>query len=100
MADAAEKVGPRPRTRGAQHEYVTKVCPHCDVVAENPEEITEVFGWRIQGTMPQSWCKRCKSKAANEGRRRRRLAEKALKTKGVTDDDEGDGAPRTDEGPE
>ncbi len=36
-------------------------CPQCGIVAYGDEEIEEIFGFRYEGTRPQSWCKECRS---------------------------------------
>ena len=37
-------------------------CPQCGVTAHGKDEIEEIFGYRYGGTMPQSWCRECRSK--------------------------------------
>lgn len=41
-------------------------CPHCGVVAYGHKEIEEVFGYRYDGTMPQSWCRSCRARERYE----------------------------------
>lgn len=41
-------------------------CPHCGKVAHGREEIEELFGYRYLGTVPQSWCRECRSKHGGE----------------------------------
>lgn len=41
-------------------------CPHCGLVAHGREEIEELFGYRYGGTMPQSWCRECRSSRSDE----------------------------------
>lgn len=36
-------------------------CPQCGVVAHGEAEIEEIFGFRYDGTKPQSWCKLSRS---------------------------------------
>lgn len=36
-------------------------CPSCGKIAFNKSEIESVFGYRYDGTKPQSWCKECRS---------------------------------------
>lgn len=36
-------------------------CPHCGKVAYGKDEIEEEFGYRYDGSIPQSWCKDCRS---------------------------------------
>ena len=40
-------------------------CPHCGKVAVGRSEIEELFGYRYDGTMPQSWCRECRSSSSN-----------------------------------
>jgi len=39
-----------------------KTCPRCGAHAACPEEIDLVFGWRYEGTTPQSWCHDCRTR--------------------------------------
>ncbi len=41
----------------------TALCPQCKIKASNREEIEFKFGWREikEKTIPQSWCRRCRS---------------------------------------
>lgn len=41
-------------------------CPHCGLVAHGRDEIEELFGYRYDGTMPQSWCRECRSSRDEE----------------------------------
>lgn len=45
-----------------------KVCPHCLTVAEKYEDIEVIFGWRTinNKTIPQSYCRKCRSKGIEE----------------------------------
>lgn len=36
-------------------------CPNCGKVAHGEDEIEELFGYRYDGTKPQSWCRECRS---------------------------------------
>lgn len=36
-------------------------CPQCGKIARGRDEIEELFGYRYEGTKPQSWCKECRS---------------------------------------
>lgn len=36
-------------------------CPQCGVVAHGDDEIEQLFGFRYDGTKPQSWCRSCRS---------------------------------------
>lgn len=36
-------------------------CPQCGKTAYGHDEIEELFGYRYAGTMPQSWCRECRS---------------------------------------
>lgn len=37
------------------------ICPHCGRQAQGEDEIEELFGYRYDGTVPQSWCRHCRS---------------------------------------
>lgn len=41
--------------------YEIAICPHCGKQACGKDEIEELFGYRYDDTMPQSWCKECRS---------------------------------------
>lgn len=41
-------------------------CPQCGEIAYGHDEIDEVFGYRYDGTKPQSWCKACRA-GSNSG---------------------------------
>lgn len=41
--------------------YEIAICPHCGKQACGKDEIEELFGYRYDGTMPQSWCRECRS---------------------------------------
>ena len=41
-------------------------CPHCGKVAYGHEEIEDEFGYRYDGTVPQSWCRECRSYRSSE----------------------------------
>ena len=41
-------------------------CPNCGKTAIGKEEIEEVFGYRYDGTIPQSWCKECRANERKE----------------------------------
>ena len=43
-----------------------KQCPNCGKEAYGEEEIEELFGYRYNGTKPQSWCRECRSSGGNE----------------------------------
>ena len=45
--------------------YEMAECPHCGKTAFGKDEIEELFGYRYGGTMPQSWCRECRSKGKN-----------------------------------
>lgn len=36
-------------------------CPNCHITAYGKEEIEEIFGYRYDGTKPQSYCKNCRA---------------------------------------
>ena len=36
-------------------------CPQCGITAYGDDEIEEIFGFRYNGTKPQSWCKACRN---------------------------------------
>lgn len=36
-------------------------CPHCGKTAYGRDEIEREFGYRYNGTKPQSWCKECRA---------------------------------------
>lgn len=36
-------------------------CPRCGRIARGRDEIDRVFGYRYDGTKPQSWCKDCRA---------------------------------------
>lgn len=40
-------------------------CPKCHKTASGYDEITELFGWRVNKgkTIPQSYCKECRAKS-------------------------------------
>ena len=38
-------------------------CPQCGLTAHGKDEIEALFGFRYDGTMPQSWCRACRSSA-------------------------------------
>ncbi|MCH4210686.1 MAG: hypothetical protein LKF75_03260 [Bacilli bacterium] len=38
-------------------------CPHCGKTAYGRAEIEEEFGYRYDGTIPQSWCRECRAAA-------------------------------------
>ena len=40
-------------------------CPQCGVTAHGRDEIEEIFGFRYDGTKPQSWCKSCRSSSSS-----------------------------------
>lgn len=42
-------------------------CPHCGKVAVGKEKIEELFGYRYDGTKPQSWCKECRNSSYPNG---------------------------------
>ena len=45
--------------------YLVKCrCPKCEKLADGYDEITEVFGWRVNKgkTIPQSYCRKCRAK--------------------------------------
>ncbi len=44
-------------------------CPHCGITAYGDEEIEELFGFRYDGTKPQSWCRSCRSSGGDSGER-------------------------------
>jgi len=46
-------------------EYAT--CPVCEKTAYGRREIEEKFGYRYDGTTPQSWCKKCRSLGSHCG---------------------------------
>ena len=58
-------------------------CPQCGVTAYGKEEIEEVFGYRYNGAIPQSWCRECRSKE-------RRSVLGTLLGRGQTSDEEDD----------
>lgn len=40
-------------------------CENCGMTAEGKDELEEVFGWRKMPngkTIPQAWCRKCRSK--------------------------------------
>lgn len=39
-------------------------CPHCCKTAYGRDEIEEKFGYRYGGTVPQSWCRDCRSSSS------------------------------------
>lgn len=41
-------------------------CPHCGKTAYGHDEIEEEFGYRYGGTVPQSWCRDCRSSGSDE----------------------------------
>lgn len=41
-------------------------CPHCGKIAWGRSEIEEEFGYRYGGTIPQSWCRSCRSMGRDE----------------------------------
>lgn len=41
-------------------------CPHFGKYAYGAEEIEEFFGYRYNGTRPQSWCKECRNSNEDE----------------------------------
>ncbi len=36
-------------------------CPVCGKIAYGRNDIEDKFGYRYDGTQPQSWCKKCRS---------------------------------------
>lgn len=42
-------------------------CPQCGKTAYGRTEIDELFGYRYEGTTPQSWCKECRSAGSRCG---------------------------------
>ncbi len=36
-------------------------CPQCGAIALGDAQIEEIFGFRYDGTKPQSWCRECRS---------------------------------------
>lgn len=40
-------------------------CPQCGCIAKGHDEIEELFGYRYEGTMPQSWCKSCRASSSS-----------------------------------
>lgn len=44
-----------------EKEKMTTECPQCGKKVEGEDEIEELFGWRYDGEMPQSWCKDCRN---------------------------------------
>ena len=41
--------------------YEEAECPNCGKVAYGRRQIEELFGYRYDGTTPQSWCRECRS---------------------------------------
>lgn len=44
-------------------------CPNCGKTAHGEDEIEELFGYRNMGdgrTIPQSWCRKCRSSGGND----------------------------------
>lgn len=41
--------------------YEIAICPHCGKQACGKDNIEELFGYRYDGTVPQSWCRECRS---------------------------------------
>lgn len=41
-------------------------CPHCGKIAFGHSEIEEEFGYRYNGTVPQSWCRQCRATERRE----------------------------------
>lgn len=41
-------------------------CPQCGKVAFGHDEIETEFGYRYNGTAPQSWCRTCRSSKSND----------------------------------
>ena len=42
-------------------------CPVCGKTAYGRNEIEEEFGYRYDGTVPQSWCRKCRSLGSSCG---------------------------------
>ena len=41
--------------------YEIAICPHCGRQACGKDKIEELFGYRYDGKIPQSWCRLCRS---------------------------------------
>ena len=41
--------------------YEIAICPHCGIQACGKDQIEELFGYRRDGSVPQSWCRNCRS---------------------------------------
>ena len=41
-------------------------CPNCGKIAWGRSEIEQEFGYRYDGTKPQSWCRSCRARERNE----------------------------------
>ena len=42
-------------------------CPVCGKTAYGRSDIEDAFGFRYDGTMPQSWCRKCRSLGSSCG---------------------------------